>query len=70
MFYLFELIWKSCVSFLKSFPENVIVLAKIRDQVQEFNNTYVLVKGYESHVLKKVEYFVDQAFEVILILLI
>eukprot|EP00027_Filamoeba_sp_ATCC50430_P015787 CAMPEP_0168567090 /NCGR_PEP_ID=MMETSP0413-20121227/14801_1 /TAXON_ID=136452 /ORGANISM="Filamoeba nolandi, Strain NC-AS-23-1" /LENGTH=407 /DNA_ID=CAMNT_0008599221 /DNA_START=185 /DNA_END=1408 /DNA_ORIENTATION=+ len=57
----------NCISFLKSFPENVIVLAKIREQLQEFNNTYVLVKGYESHVIKKVESFVDQAFEALCI---
>jgi len=55
-----------CEAFLRSFPENIIVLSKIVDQAKEFNKTYVFVKGFEEHVVKKVESICSHGFEALL----
>jgi hypothetical protein len=50
--------------FLDSFPENEIVLQKIDEMTGEFNQTYVIVKGFESHVVRKVQELYNYAVEV------
>jgi hypothetical protein len=50
--------------FLDSFPENEIVLQKIDETTGEFNKTYVIVKGFESHVVRKVQELYNYAVEV------
>jgi hypothetical protein len=49
---------------LDSFPENEIVLQKIDETTGEFNKTYVIVKGFESHVVRKVQELYNYAVEV------
>lgn len=52
--------------FLDSFPENEIVLQKIDETTGEFNKTYVIVKGFESHVVRKVQELYNYAVEALL----
>eukprot|EP01117_Protostelium_nocturnum_P012068 TRINITY_DN4419_c0_g3_i2.p1 TRINITY_DN4419_c0_g3~~TRINITY_DN4419_c0_g3_i2.p1 ORF type:complete len:497 (+),score=60.87 TRINITY_DN4419_c0_g3_i2:245-1735(+) len=54
-----------CQQYLESYPENVFVLKKINDQIEEFTNTYVFVKGtsFENHAKKKVQTIRNQAIE-------
>lgn len=47
-----------------SFPENEIVLKTIEDNIDNFSNTYVIVKSFEGHVVKKVKELYEYAVEV------
>ncbi len=50
-------------TFLHSFPINSIVLGKVHEQIEEFEKTYVLVKGYEEHAADKVKALSVKALE-------
>ncbi|KAL6046849.1 Ankyrin repeat domain-containing protein 27 [Balamuthia mandrillaris] len=54
------------ILFLRSFPENEIVLNKIEEHIEQFNKTYVLVKNYEQHAVKKIQGIFDYALEALL----
>jgi hypothetical protein len=50
--------------FLYSFEENEIVLKTIEENIDNFSNTYVIVKNFEGHVVKKVKELYECAVEV------
>ena len=50
--------------FLHSFPENEIVLRTIEDNIDNFSNTYLIVRSFEGHVVKKVKELYEYAVEV------
>jgi len=52
--------------YLDSFPENEIVLRKIDEMTGEFNQTYMIVKGFEMHVVKKVQELYNYSVEALL----
>jgi len=54
------------MEYLSSFPENELVLRKIDAKIVEFQETYLLVKGFESELSTKVNHIVDNAAEMLL----
>ena len=56
------------MTYLKSFPENEIVLKKIDSYIEDFKQSYVLVKGFEDDAQNKVAKLIENAVEVISIL--
>jgi len=59
----FDLIFR-ITAFLNQFPENVIVLRKIKEHVEKFKKSYHIVKGFEQDLLSKVEALCTDAVEV------
>jgi len=53
-----------CIAFLSSFPEDEIVLRKIDQYIDNFKETYVVVKGFENDARVKVEKLVEFATDV------
>eukprot|EP01127_Copromyxa_protea_P002855 TRINITY_DN12788_c0_g1_i1.p1 TRINITY_DN12788_c0_g1~~TRINITY_DN12788_c0_g1_i1.p1 ORF type:complete len:503 (-),score=54.06 TRINITY_DN12788_c0_g1_i1:7-1491(-) len=58
--------WSSCLEYLRSFPENEIVLRKIDQNTEQFKQSYVLVKGFEDDAREKVSKLVETAIEQLL----
>lgn len=50
---------------MRAFPENEIVLQKINEMTEEFNQTYVMIQGFEMHVVQKIEDLYNYAVEVL-----
>lgn len=53
--------YKESCEFLWGFPENEIVMRKIDRGLKEFTESYTIVPGYLSHVVKKVQLLYEQA---------
>ena len=49
--------------FLNSFPENELVLRKVKRKIDEFRSSYIMVKGYERHAVEKVRKIAQDALE-------
>lgn len=52
--------------YLRTFPEHIPALVKIDAAVQEFNQTYFIVKGFESHTISRVLSICKNAFQVLI----
>lgn len=55
------------MEYLRSFPENEIVLRKIDQHTEDFKQSYVLVQGFEDDAREKVSKLVEDAIEVCLL---
>ncbi len=65
----FDILIYRVEEFLRSFPENEIVLQKIDETMEQFNNTYVIVKNFEAHVVRKVHDLFTYSLEVTTLLI-
>lgn len=54
------------MEYLRAFPENEIVLRKIDTYVEDFKESYILVKGFESDAREKVAMIVETSIEMLL----
>jgi len=52
------------LAFLSSFPEDELVLRKIDQYIDNFKETYIMVKGFENDAREKVEKLVEFATDV------
>ena len=53
----------NCRDYLEAFPENELVLRKIRQYVDTFVSSYYIVKGFEHHAHDKVQQLLNKSID-------